>query len=424
MIYLENAATTEKRPEVVQIERILGDVYGNAQALYSLGKDAREVIELARNEIATEIGAKSGEVFFTSGATEGNNWAVKGAVWGATSSGPSGHLPQGGLRGPHPALTRHLPQGGRLSEGFVPVRPPCPHVVTTEIEHHSVLNTVKALEETGLCGAAYISPDPVSGEVSEDDVIKEIRDTTVLVSVMMVNNETGALNPVEKIGRRIAEHNERMHTVGTGRHVLFHVDATQAIGKIKVDVNEIGCDMLTASGHKFHAGKGRGFMYLREGTKIANLMEGGAQQMGLRPGTEDTVGAACLAMGLAMERVSARQQTIHNLTDELMVGLKGIEDMRINGTPCYPCGIVSVGFKGVESEALLQMLEMRGVVCSAGSACATGSVEESHVLTAMRVPEEYLRGTIRVSVGAMNTVEEIREAAAIIRECVGKLREM
>ena len=421
MIYLDNAATTEKRPEVVQIERILGDVYGNAQALYSLGKDAREVIELARNEIATEIGAKSGEVFFTSGATEGNNWAVKGAVWGATSSGPSDHLPQGGKTIRGGTFSRYYSS----EMGFVPVGPPRPHVVTTEIEHHSVLNTVKALEETGLCGATYISPSQVSGEVSKDDVIKEIRDTTVLVSVMMVNNETGALNPVEKIGRRIAEHNERMRIERIHpRHVLFHVDATQAIGKIKVDVNEIGCDMLTASGHKFHAGKGRGFMYLREGTKIANLMEGGAQQMGLRPGTEDTVGAACLAMGLAMERVSARQQTIHNLTDELMIGLKGIEDMRINGTPCYPCGIVSVGFKGVESEALLQMLEMRGVVCSAGSACATGSVEESHVLTAMRVPEEYLRGTIRVSVGAMNTVEEIREAAAIIMECVGKLREM
>lgn len=379
MIYLDNAATTEMTPEVRAAARMANEVYGNAHALNAEGRRAREKIDKARSDIAFEIGAEDGEVYFTSGATEGNNWCIRGAVdaW----------------------LEKHIVL--------------LPHIITDEAEHHSVLNVVKALEERRLCEATYLPVDEKSGEVRTSDVENAIRDNTILVSVMMVNNETGVLNPVWEIGDILKD-----------RGILFHVDATQALGKMAIDVNDIGCHMLTASGHKFHAGKGRGITYIRNGTNIANLMEGGAQQLGRRPGTEDVTAAVCLAEGLKNERAFCEWNGISAMTEDMLIGIADIPDARINGQPCMEGGIISAGFKGVQSEMLITMLENRGVICSAGSACTAGTAESSHVLRAMKVPEEYLHGTIRLSVGALNTRDEVKQAMRILKECVELLRKM
>lgn len=380
MIYLDNAATTEMTPEVRAAARMANEVYGNAHALNEEGKRAREKIEKARRDIAFEIGAEDcGEVYFTSGATEGNNWCIRGAVdaW--------------------------------MEKHFVLL----PHIITDEAEHHSVLNVVKALEERGLCEATYLPVDEKSGEVRTSDVENAIKDNTILVSVMAVNNETGVLNPVWEIGDILKE-----------RNILLHVDATQALGKMAIDVNDIGCHMLTASGHKFHAGKGRGITYIRNGAAVANLMEGGAQQLGRRPGTEDVTAAVCMAEALKNERAFCEWGGLAGLTDIMLGGIAEIPGARFNGDPCMEGGIVSVGFRGVENEALITMLENRGVICSAGSACTAGTAESSHVLRAMKVPEEYLHGTVRLSVGALNTGDEVKQAMRILKECVELLRKM
>lgn len=379
MIYLDNAATTEMTPEVRAAARMANEVYGNAHALNAEGRRAREKIENARKDIAFEIGAVDwNEVYFTSGATEGNNWCIRGAA-----------------------------DAFRMNTGKIP------HIITDEAEHHSVLNVVKALEERGLCEATYLPVDEKSGDVRTSDVENAIKDNTALISVMMVNNETGVLNPVWEIGDILKE-----------RGILLHVDATQALGKMFIDVSDIGCHMLTASGHKFHAGKGRGITYIQNGAAVANLMEGGAQQLGRRPGTEDVTAAVCLAEGLKNERSFCEWNGISAMTEDIIAGIADIPNARINGDPCMEGGIVSVGFRGVENEALITMLENRGVICSAGSACTAGTAESSHVLRAMHVPDEYLRGTVRLSVGALNTRDEVKQAMRVLKECVELLRKI
>lgn len=385
MIYLDNAATTQMCYDAREIENTLWDTYGNPASSNAFGLEARGVLERARADIAKEIGAGYGEVFFTSGATEGNNWAIRGRIesgeWRADSNGRAFHLP---------------------------------HVVTTAAEHHSVLNTVRALEERGLCEVTCL---PVSGETgAAETIIRALELNTVLVSVMLINNETGARNQVERFGKIIREWN----IVKGGCHVLFHVDATQALGKTDVNVNDIGCDMLTASGHKFHAGKGCGIMYIRSGTKIANLMEGGGQQLGMRPGTEDPVAAARMAVALRQERAFCGAGLLSGYTKYILDAVREIPGSCVNGHPCGEAGIVNVSFDGVTGEALLNALEARGVVCSAGSACSMGG--ESHVLRAMGLSDERIQGAIRISVGRMNHIMQIREAMQILRECVDELR--
>lgn len=390
MIYLDNAATTRICWNAREKEDDLWDTYGNPASRSAFGQKARRVIEDARDRIARKIGAGFGEVYFTCGATEGNNWAIRGAVETDMDNAPFTGRPR-------------------------------PHVITVKTEHHSVLNTVKALEERGVCTASYVDADPETGAVRAESVIRALRPETVLVSAMLINNETGARNPVEEIGTAICNYNRLAARRRDARHVLFHTDATQALGKIPVNVDAIRCDMLTASGHKFHAGKGCGIMYLRRGTRISNLMEGGGQQMGLRPGTEDTGAAVRIASALEDEIewcVDAR--LIRDMTEYLLVLLYGIEGARINGKPCLESGIVNVSFDGVLGEALLVMLEKKGVVCSSGSACAMG--EESHVLAAMGIERERILNAVRISVGRLNRMQEITDAARILKECVRKLR--
>ena len=405
MIYLDNAATTMVHPKVERVAHVVNRIYGNAGTLYPEGRRARDVIESARKTVARHIGVDEDvakcSVFFTSGATEGNNWCIKGAVdaWWNNKTRIS------------PGLG--LEYETRAYEGIEK-----PHIVTDLGEHHSVLNVVNSLAELGKCTADFWTLDQKTGAVDPDKILESVRDDTVLVSVMLVNNETGVRNPVEEIGQGIMKFNS-----DHGCHVLFHVDATQAVGKMEVDVKKIGCDMLTASGHKFHAGKGRGFVYIDPKADVANMMHGGGQQMGRRPGTEDTVAAACLAEALDYEWESCKNGRLGYMTMKLLAGLSMIEGTHFNGIPCTRSGIVSVWFDCVESEALLALIEKHGIICSAGSACTTGSPEPSHVLTAMGAAEGALRGTIRISIGAMNKLNDTEKAVEVIAESVRLLRE-
>ena len=398
MIYLDNAATTAMRPEVMNVGKAVERIWWNAGTIY--GKQARDVIEDARERIARHIGVgreeAKGSVFFTSGATEGNNWCIRGTVEAKVQSAE--------------CRVQSAEKDRRSMRK--------PHVITDLGEHHSVLNPVKALEEIGLCRATWIGLGMKSGAVYTEELLANLTEDTALVSVMLVNNETGVRNQVEEIGQGIMKFNS-----DHGCHVLFHVDATQAVGKMEVDVKKIGCHMLTASGHKFHAGKGRGFVYIDPGANVANLMHGGGQQMGRRPGTEDTVAAACLAEALDYEWDSCKDGRLGYLTTRALIGLCMIDGAHFNGVMNARSGIISAWFKGVESEALLALLEKHGVICSAGSACTTGEPEPSHVLKAMDAPEGALRGTIRISIGALNTLEDVEKAVETIAESVRMLRE-
>lgn len=409
MIYLDNAATTAIRPQVMNVGKAVERVYGNAGTMYQAGQRAREIIEDARERIARHIHAGAEEarasVFFTSGATEGNNWCIRGTVDAWLKNQRENNL------------WVYETNAGEMVAPRAGARFTKPMVMTDRGEHHSVLNPIKDLVDRGQCTATWLMLDKRSGAVNAEHLLKNLTEDTALVSVMLVNNETGVRNPVEEIGRGIMLFNSEHK-----RHVLFHVDATQAVGKMDVDVKKIGCDMLTASGHKFHAGKGRGFVYIRPGAEVANLMHGGGQQMGRRPGTEDTVAAACLAEALDREWEACGDGRLGYLTTRTLAKLSMIEGSHFNGIPSARSGIISVWFEGVESEALLTLLERHGVICSAGSACTTGENEPSHVLVAMGAEEEALRGTIRVSVGAMNTLKEIEKACEEIGECVNILR--
>lgn len=387
MIYLDNAATTQMCRDARETENDLWDVYGNPASGSSFGVKAKMALETARGSIANRICAGFGEVFFTSGATEGNNWAIRGAVeeW-------------------------NIMHGDR---GL-------PHVITSMTEHHSVLNTVKALEERGECTATYIAPDSVSGSISKDDIMLAMRPETALVSVMMVNNETGARNPVEEIGAAVSWYRDCTERHGRRCHVLFHVDATQALGKTDVNVKDIRCDMLTGSGHKFHAGKGCGIMYRRMGAWIGNLMYGGGQQFGLRPGTEDPVAAARMAIALDEELDFSRGNGMRDMLSKIIETALEIDGVYINGHPFGNSGIVNLSFNGVSGEALLMALEGKGVVCSSGSACSMGG--ESHVLQAMGLGKERIDGAVRISVGRMNTMSEVQDAMRILKDCVEELR--
>lgn len=405
MIYLDNAATTEMHPRVKRLAQVFDGMYGNAGTLYWEGERARQVIEDARERIARHLGIEKEQakscVFFISGATEGNNWCIKGATnawW----------------------QKQYTLINSAGEDSVIPVEELCrkPHIVTDLGEHHSVLNVVKAMVERGSCRADILPLDKKTGAVDAERVLAALTEDTVVVSVMMVNNETGVRNPVEEIGEGIWKYNQEH-----GRHVLFHVDATQAVGKMEVYVPKIKCHMLTASGHKFHAGKGRGFVYIDPYAEVLNLMEGGGQQMGRRPGTEDTTGAGCLAEALDIQWDTCKTGSIGFKTTKALVMLAQIDGAHFNGITTPRSGIISVWFDGVYSEALLALLEKRGVICSAGSACTTGESEPSHVLTAMGAEEGALYGTIRISIGSMNMMDEIDDAVREVEKCVRFLRD-
>ena len=378
IIYMDNAATTATRPEVLEaMLPYFTQHYGNPSSIHGVGRDARRAVEKARGQVAAALGAQPREIYFTAGGSESDNWAIRCAA-------------------------KALEKKGR-------------HIITSQIEHHAVLHTCAYLEKQGY-EVTYL---PVDGDglVSVEDVKKAIRPDTVLITIMAANNEIGTLQPIAEIGKAA-------HEAG----VLFHTDAVQAVGAIPVDVNEWNVDMLSLSGHKFHAPKGVGALYVRKGVKISNLIFGGAQERGLRAGTENLPGIVGLgaAIELAMSELPEYRSRMTALRDKLIDGiLATIPDVRLNGhrTQRLPAN-VNVSVRYIEGEALLMRLDLAGVEASSGSACTSGSLDPSHVLLAIGLPHEIAHGSLRLSLGNDTTEADVDYVLATLPGIVRDLREM
>jgi len=378
LIYMDNAATTSVRPEVLEaMMPYFTQYFGNASSIHSFGRGARRALENARKQVAAALHCEPREVYFTAGGSESDNWAIRCAA-------------------------KALEKKGR-------------HIITSAIEHHAVLHTCEYLQKQGY-EITYLPVDE-SGRVSVEDVKNAIRPDTVLVSIMAANNEIGTLQPIREIGQITRE-----------KGVLFHTDAVQAVGAVPVDVNDWNVDLLSLSGHKFHAPKGVGALYVRKGVRISNLIYGGAQERGLRAGTENVPGIVGLgkAIELAVEEMPEYAERLSKMRDRLIDGiLETIPDTRLNGhrTERLP-GNVNVSIRFIEGEALLMRLDLAGVAGSSGSACTSGSLDPSHVLLAIGLPHEIAHGSLRLSLGRDTTDEEIDYVLEVLPEVVRKLRMM
>ena len=376
-VYLDNAATTRMHDEVLAaMQPYLNNVYGNPSSIHSFGREARKAVEEAREKTAAALGGEPREIIFTSGATEANNVAIRG-------------------------VARALQQKGR-------------HIITTAVEHHAVLDACKALEAEGF--KVTVLPVDAYGMVSPRDVADAITDETILVSVMLANNEVGTVMPVAEIGKICRE-----------RGVVFHTDAVQAIGVLPVNVDDLQVDLLSLSAHKFHGPKGVGALYVRKGTKLKVFSFGGAQERKLRPGTENVAGIVGLgkAIELAVTDMEAKVSRIKAMRDKLMTGLLSIPHTRLNGHPEKRLpGYVNISFQYVEGESMILSLDLKGIAVSSGSACTSGSLDPSHVLMAMGLDHQTAHGSLRLTLSAYNTEEEIDYVLSVMPEIVARLRAM
>jgi len=377
-VYLDHNATTPVRPEVAEIiNHHLGAAFGNPNSIHRFGRETRGAVEGARGHAAALIGARSPEeIIFTSGGTESDNWALRGAVAAVNGGG---------------------------------------HIVTTAVEHPAVLGTCEALEKTGT-QVSYVRPDS-KGRVSADEIVKAIRPDTQIVSMMWANNEVGTVQPIAEIGAACRE-----------RGIIFHTDAVQAAGKISIDVEAARVDLLSASGHKINTSKGAGFLYIREGVHIEPIITGGGQERDLRSGTENVPGIAGLgeACRLAREGLTGAAVETARLRDMLENEiLEHIPDVVMNGDPDHRLpGTSNLGFLGAEGETLLIRLDLEGFAVSTGSACSSGSTEPSHVLLAMGLPKDAIRGSLRISLGWGNTEDDVRRLMKILPGAVERVRQM
>ena len=376
-IYMDNAATTPLSETALNaMLPLLKENFGNASAVYGTGRDARKVLESARRQVASLIGAKPNEIYFTSGGTESDNWALKGVAFANQDKGK--------------------------------------HIITTVIEHHAVLHSCEWLEKNGF-EVTYLPVDH-AGRVAPSEVEKAIRPDTILISVMTANNEIGTIQDIAAVGAIAKAHN-----------ILFHTDAVQAMGVMDVDVDRFSCDLLSMSAHKFHGPKGVGVLYVRTGTKMDNLIHGGAQERGKRGSTENVAGAAGLAAALqeACDHREADQQKIRSLSALLKEGLLSVEGASLNGDPVDRLpGNVNISITGVEGEAMLLRLDLMGIAASAGSACTSGSLDPSHVLKAIGLTDAQASGSIRFSLSADNTENEVREVIQAVKKITADLRKM
>jgi cysteine desulfurase len=374
-VYLDNNATTPVLPEVLEAMRpYFGETFGNASSIHHHGQEARAAVERARDSVAALLGCRAPEIVFTSGGTEGDNLAIAGLVKARD------------------------------------------HVVSSSIEHHAVLNSCKHLEALG-CEVTYVSVDG-RGLVDPGDIRRALRPNTKLVSIMMANNETGAIQPVEEIGRIAAESD-----------VYFHTDAVQAAGKVAVNVQKIGCDLLSISGHKMHAPQGAGALYVRKGTRLEPLFYGGRHERSRRAGTENVPGIVGLgkAAELALETLEhGDDRKMAALRDQLQQGiLARVDEAGVNGdgVPRVP-NTTNIFFDHIEGEAMVIALDLKGLAISTGAACSSGALEPSHVLVAMGLRGDRARASIRFSLGKQNTMEDIKFALALVPETVSRLREL
>lgn len=376
-IYLDNSATTRVDESVIEsMLPCFRETFGNASSVHLFGQEARGVIEQARRSIAELIGADTREIVFTSGGTESDN----SALWGV----------------------------------FRSARPPGNHIITTKIEHPAILSTCKALEAAGA--EVTYAPVDSSGRVDPGEIEKAIRETTILISVMHANNETGVIQPVEEIGRIARQHK-----------ILLHTDAVQAVGKIPVDVNALGVDLLSMSAHKIHGPKGIGILYIRKGTKITPFMTGGSHERKRRAGTENVPAIAGLgtAARLARERLQEMQTRVVALRDRLeSQAMSSIAGARVNGKDPRLPNVTNISFDRLEGEAAVIALDLEGVAVSTGSACSAGSVDPSHVLIAMGLRPEVVQSSLRFSLCFYNTDDEIDAALQILEGVVQRLRKL
>ncbi len=374
-VYADHAATTQLREDVLEaMLPWLREGYGNASSLYKLGREARKAVENARRSVAAILGAGHNELFFNSGGTEGDNTALRGVMACAK---------------------------GR-------------HIVATAIEHHAVLHTLEALEKAG-CSVTLVRPDK-QGYVSPEDIRNALRPDTALISVMTANNELGTIQPIQEIGVLAHE-----------RGIPFHTDAVQAAGHIPIDVNLLHADILTLSAHKFGGPKGVGAIYIRRGTACAPYLTGGAQEHGTRAGTENVAGIVGLARALELSAAEMDEEArrLTALRQRLTNGVLQIPHVRENGGggPRLP-GIANFSFTAIEGEYIAMMLDNAGIAVSPGSACAAGSEEPSHVLTAIGLDRAAAKGGLRISLGRENTGADIDAILAQLPHVVEKLRAM
>lgn len=378
LIYMDHAATTAVRPEVLDaMLPYFTEKYGNPSSVYTFASRNKDVINVSRDIIADSIGAKPEEIFFTGGGSESDNWALKAAAEAFSEKGR--------------------------------------HIITTKIEHHAILHTCQYLEKQGF-DVTYLDVDE-KGMVDTGRLEASIRPDTILISVMAANNEIGTIEPVSRIGAIAHEHG-----------ILFHTDAVQAYGQIPLDVNAMNIDMLSCSGHKLNGPKGVGFLYVRSGVKIGSFIHGGQQERGRRAGTENVPGivgmgkAAELAVLSMNERMGRETEIRDHMIRRIMAE---IPYSRLNGheSERLPNNI-NISFQFVEGEAILIMLDMAGICASAGSACTSGSVDPSHVLTAIGLPKEISHGAVRLTLGYENTMEEGDFVVDNLKRIVENLRNM
>ena len=377
-VYADNSATTSiSAPVLEAMLPVLKETYGNPSSLYSLGDKAKEVIESAREKVAAALGATPQEIYFTSGGSEADNWAIRMTAAAALKKGKN-------------------------------------EIISTAFEHHAVLHTLDHLKEQGF--KIILLPVYENGIVHPQDLENAITDKTAVVSVMYANNEIGTIQPIKELG-----------AICRARGVPFHTDAVQAVGNVEIDVQEQNIDMLSLSAHKFHGPKGVGALYVKKGLRISPLIFGGAQEKGKRAGTENTAGIAGLgaAIELATKDIPKKQRYLKAISDRVIEGALKIEKSRLNGDRDRRlCGNVNLCFEGIEGESLLLMLDAMGVQASSGSACTSGSLDPSHVLLAIGLKHEVAHGSLRLSFSDVNTIEDADYILEVLPPIVKRLREM
>ena len=376
MIYADNAATTKmSRAAIDAMLPVMEEDYGNPSSLYMFGQRAKEILEEARSQVASVIHAEPREIIFTSGGSEADNQAIRSAAMIGKKKGKN-------------------------------------HIISTAFEHHSVLHTLKKLEQEGF--------DVTLLDVHEDGLVRveeleaAIREDTCLVKVMFANNEIGTVQPIRQIGQVCRDHG-----------VIFHTDAVQAMGHLPIDVKEDNIDLLSASAHKFHGPKGIGFLYVRKGIRLTNLIEGGAQERGLRAGTENVASIVGMEAALIESVAHMKEDTDHmrEMRDLLIEGLAGIPHSALNGDPVKRLpGNVNFCFEGIEGESLLLLLDDRGICASSGSACTSGSLDPSHVLLAIGRVHDVAHGSLRLSLGEDIAEEQVEYLIKNVEEVVAYLR--
>ena len=375
-IYLDHAATTAVSPEVLEaMLPFFSESFGNPSGVYATGREAHRAVDRARRQAAEAIGALPQEIYFTSGGSESDSWALTGAAFAGRARGN--------------------------------------HLITSSVEHHAVLHTCRWLEKQGF-QVTYLPVDSF-GRVDPEELERAIRPETILISVMAANNEIGTLEPAEQIGG-----------IARAHRIPFHTDAVQAMGVLPVDVNAWKADMLSLSAHKFHGPKGVGVLYVRKGIRLDSQIHGGAQERGMRAGTENVPGIA--GMGKAMELAAAgipeRAEKLRKLRDRLIRGLReAVPGIRLNGHPTERLpGCAHFSIPGADGEAALLRMDLAGIAVSGGSACTSGSAEPSHVLRAIGLEPELAKGGLRFTLGEENTEEEIDEALRVLPAIVKDLR--